>query len=267
MSLVVSLRVPDGIVVAADSLSTAQNLVQIKLEPINKNPDAIPGSTLNVPPISIPFSASSFTQKLIPLSDGVAISSYGQGIINNKSTYYHLRQFEKTLEAELQVSTIVDQLVSFFENELSKQFPKYPEEASDDWKPIAFHVNGYEGDDGDDLTAVTYEVFVGKKSEIRRWDAIGCTIGGEMAIVRNMWSLGEGDPQYQFQYGLMSLQDAVDLCEFFIDTTAIFQRFTNRIPTVGGDVDVALITPFHGFQWLRRKSLMEVLDHGCKERE
>ncbi len=85
MSLVVSLRVPDGIVVAADSLSTAQNLVQIELEPINKNPDAIPGSTLDVPPIPIPFSASSFTQKLIPLSDGLAISSYGQGIINNKS--------------------------------------------------------------------------------------------------------------------------------------------------------------------------------------
>ncbi len=249
--------------VAADSLSTAQNLVQIEIEQgAFENPEAPSHRKVGLPPIPIPFSASSFTQKLIPLNDRWAVSSYGQGIINNKSTYYHMRQFEKNLDGAWDLSQTVKGLIEFFENELQKQFPGYDKDAPDDWKPIAFHVNGYEGDDSENR-AVTYEVFVGKKSQSRKQDSIGCTIGGDMPIVQQMWELGRKDKRFEFQFPLMSLQDAVDLCDFYINTTATFQRFTNRIPTVGGEVDVALITPFHGFQWLRRKALMEVLDNGC----
>ena len=215
MSLVVSLRVPDGIVVAADSLSTAQNLVQIEIETLPRSQEGggAAVSRIPVPPIPVPFSASSFTQKLIRLGESWAVSSCGQGIINDKSTYYHLRQFEQGIKNNSTLEETVDRLKEFFESELTKQYPRYQ---------------------------------------------------GEMTIVQQMWALGEHDQRFQFQYGLMSLQDAVDLCEFYIDTTAAFQRFTNRTPTVGGDVDVALITPFHGFQWLKRTSLMEILDRGTK---
>ena len=264
MSLVISLRVPDGIVVAADSLSTAQKLVHVEIESLPQSPGAGEASPrIEPPPIPVPFSASSFTQKLIPLGGNWAVSSYGQGIINNKSTYYHLRQFEKDqkIKKNSSLKETVDNLKGFFESELIRQYPGCQEEAPPDWSPIAFHVNGYEGRD-EALQAVTYEVFVGKRSEIRRIESIGCTIGGEMAVVQQMWELGNRDQQFQFQYDLMTLQDAVDLCEFYINTTAVFQRFTSSIPTVGGDVDVALITPFHGFQWLKRKSLMEALDRG-----
>ena len=265
MSLVVSLRVPDGIVVAADSLSTAQNLVQIEIEtlPRSQEGDGAAVSRIPVPPIPVPFSASSFTQKLIRLGESWAVSSCGQGIINDKSIYYHLRQFEQGIKNNSTLEETVDRLKKFFESELTKQYPRYQDEAPPEWIPITFHVNGYEGED-EAFQAVTYEVFVGKKNKIRRNEPIGCTIGGEMTIVQQMWALGEHDQRFQFQYGLMSLQDAVDLCEFYINTTAAFQRFTNRTPTVGGDVDVALITPFHGFQWLKRKSLMEILDRGAK---
>lgn len=265
MSLVVSLRVPDGIVAAADSLSTAQNLVQVELESSPGNPGAAgAASEIQVPPIPVLFPASSFTQKLIPLGRYWAVSSYGQGIINNKSTYYHLQQFEQDIGDGGTPEETAERLKDFFESELAKEHPGYRDEAPPDWKPIAFHVNGYEGE-GEALQAVTYEVFVGRESEILRIESMGCTIGGEMAVVQQMWAMGEQDQRFQFQYGLMSLQDAVDLCEFYINTTAAFQRFTNHIPTVGGDVDVALITPFHGFQWLKRKSIMEVLDRGTQQ--
>ena len=44
---------------------------------------------------------------------------------------------------------------------------------------------------------------------------------------------------------------------------SVMKASTESLP-VGGDVDVALITPFHGFQWLKRKSIMEVLDRGTR---
>ncbi|MBD3308180.1 hypothetical protein GF339_17170, partial [candidate division KSB3 bacterium] len=57
MSLVVSLRVPDGIVVAADSLSTAQNLLQFAAQNIELTcpscHEKISGQELRLPPIPI----------------------------------------------------------------------------------------------------------------------------------------------------------------------------------------------------------------------
>lgn len=261
MSLVVSLRIPDGVVVAADSLSTAQNVVQVEVEQQVPQGDQESPMTPSVklPSIAIPFSASSFTQKLMSLHQKYAVAVVGQGVLNKKSIYYHLRQFEKVTSIETDLKDLVDNLVEYFEGELLRQFPKYKDEAPDEWRPIAFHVNGYETED-DEQNAVTYEVFVGKQTKIRKRDEIGCTVGGEMRIVQKFWELGSEDDSFQFQYGLMSLQDAVDLCEYYINTTATFQRFTNRIPTVGGEVDVALVTPFHDFQWIKRKDLMRILE-------
>ena len=68
MSLIVSLRVPDGIVVAADSLSTALNVMQVATKGIKakcpKCGENIREKELKLPPIPIPFSASSYTQNL-----------------------------------------------------------------------------------------------------------------------------------------------------------------------------------------------------------
>lgn len=261
MSLVVSLRIPDGVVVAADSLSTAQNVVQVEFQQQLAQGEQVEteGPSVLTQPFAIPFSASSFTQKLMSLHRKYAVAVVGQGIINNKSIYYHLKQFENQTSASTVLPTLVDELVEYFESELLKQLPKYPQEAPDDWLPVAFHVNGYESHDAGQ-NAVTYEVFVGKNSRIKKRDQIGCTVGGDMPIVQKLWELGRQDDSFQFQYGLMSLQDAIDLAVYYIDTTAVFQRFTNRIPTVGGEVDVALVTPFHDFQWIRRKELMRTLE-------
>jgi hypothetical protein len=261
VSLVVSLRVPDGVVVAADSLSTAQNIVQVEIDQPMPQGQSEPPTTASVslPSIAIPFSASSYTQKLMSVHGKYAVAVVGQGIVNNKSLYYHLRQFEIQSSPDTALPALVDDLIAYLEDELLKQFPKYREVAPDEWRPIAFHVNGYETHDAGQ-NAVTYEVFVGKRTKKTKRDQIGCTIGGEMRIVQKLWELGREDPSFQFQYALMSLQDAIDLCEYYIDTTATFQRFTNKIPSVGGEVDVALLTPFHDFQWIKRKELMKILE-------
>lgn len=51
----------------------------------------------------------------------------------------------------------------------------------------------------------------------------------------------------------MPIQDAIDLAEFFVDTTATFARFKRGSGTVGGPTESAAITKHEGFKWVHRK--------------
>lgn len=51
----------------------------------------------------------------------------------------------------------------------------------------------------------------------------------------------------------MPIQDAVDLAEFFVNTTATFTRFKRGAGTVGGPTESAAITKHEGFKWVPRK--------------
>jgi hypothetical protein len=53
----------------------------------------------------------------------------------------------------------------------------------------------------------------------------------------------------------MPIQDAIDLARFLVETTIGFVRFAVFMPkTVGGAVEIAAITKHEGFQWVQRKS-------------
>jgi hypothetical protein len=80
---------------------------------------------------------------------------------------------------------------------------------------------------------------------------------GEADIQRQLQGL-----EYAIQWGAMSLQDAVDFSTLMIQTTSAMQRFSDGInadpgemPGVGGPIDVAVITPRQGFQWVKKKRL------------
>jgi hypothetical protein len=51
----------------------------------------------------------------------------------------------------------------------------------------------------------------------------------------------------------MPIQDAIDLAEFMVETTIKFVRFNLRHETVGGPIEVAAITKHEGFNWVKRK--------------
>ncbi len=51
----------------------------------------------------------------------------------------------------------------------------------------------------------------------------------------------------------MPIQDAIDLAYFLADTAAKFTQFSLRAPTVGGPIEVATITKHEGFKWVTRK--------------
>jgi len=262
MSLIVSLRVPDGIVIATDSMSTSNTIIEmIAMEGSDQHSTK---KKVNLPKIEIPFSASSHVQKLFPLCDYYAISTHGAGVLNQKSIYYHIKCFEEEYQKKVgTIANLKDSVVKYFEHQVALQFKGYKSNAPDNFNPVSFHINGFEKK-GNIYKGITYQVNIKKETEINRITDIGCTIGGSIQVAQKLWSIGKEAQGFSFKYQLFSLQDAIDFCEFLIDTTAKFHRFAIQGPMVGGEIDIALVSPFNGFQWIKRKNIINTLDQKPK---
>ncbi|NQS99270.1 MAG: hypothetical protein HQ591_12525 [candidate division Zixibacteria bacterium] len=261
MSLTISLRVPDGIVLAADSLSTQRSALQLMAEFHAKCPKCeteFPIKDLPLPAVHVPSSTGSFAQKVTSLKTkdnkhSLGIATFGMGVITGKTIYYHLRMLNQ-IELFENLAHASEKISEHLLAQLKIQFgdlSKYP----DDSYPLGFQLVGYEDEIGK-----TIQIYIGKeiKREIR--DTIGCTIGGQGLLVKKMWELKNQAPEYQLTYESLSLQDACDLAEYFIRATADFQRFSNMMPDVGGAVDIALITKYSGFKWIKCKELTKILE-------
>lgn len=51
----------------------------------------------------------------------------------------------------------------------------------------------------------------------------------------------------------MPIRDAIDLADFLVETTKRFVRFLPGADIVGGETDIAVVTKYEGFKWIRRK--------------
>lgn len=68
--------------------------------------------------------------------------------------------------------------------------------------------------------------------------------------------------EYVINWGTITLQDAIDFCVLMTRTTENIQRFSDGtmltpggVSGVGGEIDIAVITPEKGFVWLKNKKL------------
>ncbi|MDD2903148.1 MAG: hypothetical protein PHU44_12015 [Syntrophales bacterium] len=258
MTLAVSLRVPDGLVIASDSLSTTAGHIGIAAEFEGQCPKCrkeIKIKNVSMPSIQIPTSLSSFAQKVFPFKKVFGIATFGMAILNEKTIYYHVKKLEKnTNETFLGAIEVANFIMEYFNGEIKKQI-KDIDKAPDDFYPLGFLVAGYDED-----IAKTIVVSIGKKSKIKENIGSGCTYGGDGEVVNVLWQLSKSDPRRATIYATFSLQDAVDYAEYLIYSTANFQRFSNMIPTVGGHVDIGLITPFKEFTWIKCKEMTKILE-------
>jgi hypothetical protein len=51
----------------------------------------------------------------------------------------------------------------------------------------------------------------------------------------------------------MPIQDAINLSEYFVDLTEKFFKYASGATTVGGPIEIAAITKYESFKWVRRK--------------
>ena len=126
----------------------------------------------------------------------------------------------------------------------------------DIWVHFGLQVAGFSKGANGEWSAQRRHIKLGKKAEFEEVKFVGCYVSGDTSVVSLLWSSGVAAANY----GAFSLQDAIDYAKFLIRTTADFQRFSGNMPTVGGEIDIALLTNHRGFQWIAQKELYRKLD-------
>jgi hypothetical protein len=263
MTLVVSLRVPDGVVLAADSLQTTQGTLIPGLKDLTfiapKSGEVVKIDDLKLPPIVIPTSTSSYAQKLFPFKEKFGVATFGNGIVNQRTMYNHFKNLENQVKTNVDsISSAATIIKNYFANEVKQELDANPnKDLPKDAYLFGFQLVGYESPE--EKLGKAIELLFGKETRLNNIDGIGCSVSGDMVLVNKLWELQKAE-HMQINFGTFSLQDAIDYAEFLINTTASFQRFVNMIPTVGGAVDIALITNYSKFKWIKYKELTKILE-------
>ncbi len=216
MTLIVSLRIPDGIVIAGDSLSTLMGQGQFEATvgvicPICNHQHEIQSKS---PIFPVPGTTFSYAQKVFPFCGKFGVGTFGMGLLANKSVHFTIRLLEQKLEEDKTFLTSATETAQIIGNEIHtflSQENIIMENTPEDQFLLGFQVVGY-----DDNDPKTIEVLIGKDVDYRPVEGLGCTVSGSKKIVQAIWDLYETDPQSQPPYEVFSLQDAIDYAEFFV---------------------------------------------------
>ncbi|MEX0683993.1 MAG: hypothetical protein WD904_12755 [Dehalococcoidia bacterium] len=231
MSLVVTIYVPSGIVMAADSRMSA--LRTEEREEDGKKTTA-----------QQQFVLSDSAYKVVELRKvGAGISVYDSGMIDNQPADSLVHRFEEEeLSEDDDVVAVADRFMSYFQTKHAGV-------------NVGFHISGYRVED---KVSVPY-VLVGhttREPQIRRVNAtdkgkvqFGIVRAGDTLVANRMI-----DKNNLPLFSAMPLQDAADYAVHLIRTTIETMRFEPRFPSVGGPIDILVIRP-DGMQWVQRKEL------------
>lgn len=237
MSLIVSLYVREGIVMASDS--------RITLNTETQGPHNVIQNMAVV--------QSDSTYKLFLAPAGVGIATCGNASIDGVPISGYIESFirENLGRGDLEVDQVPERISNYFNG-----FSPVPD--------VTFHVAGYKKVDGICEQHV-WQVIVRENACIRVNSGLdqGATWGGEFDVLSRIIkqttfqdSHGKHQPfkTYDIPYPFFTLQDAIDFSIYAIRTTIDTIRFQTRPKTVGGPVDVLVIKPEEAF-WVQRKQL------------
>jgi len=265
MTIAISLKVNDGVVLASDSAASI----------FAQSPD---GKTLGV--INIYENAD----KVFNLCKGHPIGAitWGSGSIGNSSISTLVKDFRKkigtifTSKGKITIEEISNQFTKFiYEEHYGPAFLNWPRKPD-----IGFIIAGY-GTDVDYAEEWIIEIRNGQlldPKKLRGENETGLAWNGEPeAITRLYLGHGTGMPVVLKECGIedkkineimskirelltvplvvppLPIQDAIDLAEFLVETTLKFSKFKPGPQTVGGPIDIAAITKHEGFKWVKRK--------------
>ena len=173
MSLIVSLRIIDGIVLAGDSMATIMGESRFGVEsdvecPKCKHKHKVQG---NLPPLSLPAATFSYAQKVLSFCDNFGIGICGGSMFGNKSVYFILRSLERKLKHNgkypKNVSGVAEviskELHQLIEDELSSEGRSF-DDIPQDGSFFNIQLVGY-----DDENPKTVNIDVGKTVKMRRY--------------------------------------------------------------------------------------------------
>jgi hypothetical protein len=214
----------------------------------------------------------------------VAMTS-GLGAIGNAPIHSLAKDFRRELKKDdsnylidpnnYKLSDLVDSARSFLFEDRYKKAPAINGDHS-----MQFWIGGYSSDrDVHELYRITIEngkcdapevlcnkgrcdiFWGGQPAAINR-----LVIGFDESLIQSLKDVGVPDAEMpaltqiirakttaQMLHPGMPMQDAIELANFLVETTKGFVRFLPGADTVGGDVDIAVVTRHERFKWIQRK--------------
>lgn len=258
MTIAINVAVPEGLVFAADSRQTytnARNDVRV---------------------------SSDNAQKLFQLGPRHAAVTYGWAFLCNRNIHSHVNDFKTTVSPDLKTEDLAKALAKYLTEQYNAHIEKeYDAPVEENNYALALLVGGY---DAGEKEGKVYEVFVpGEEAHLMQStdSNVGAAWRGHTLVIgrllkgfdprmrdlpgfdEDMTKGLEGSPlDYLVDYWSMTLQDAIDLATFLVHTTIQMQRFSDGIRNMpgmsancGGAIEVAVVEPEQGFQWMRHRTL------------
>lgn len=234
MSFLISVYVNEGIVLASDRRITYTNTQIINGKLVEK----------------IGIHNSDSTDKTFIYPNGAGISVCGNAILLNKPiTGFILNMIRTKISEKCEIEDIPQIIINYFN-------------ALEEIPNTDFIVAGYDTKHKERQLIYTLNV---KTKDIEKIDTTlqGAIWKGEAStftrLINNV-ALKTKDGTYKdlpvenILFEFFTLQDAVDFARYAVETTIQTMRFKNVVETVGGDVDILVITP-NETKWLQKKNL------------
>lgn len=263
MSIVVSVKVCDAIILGADSTTQLTN----------RDRDG------NIHWVQ----SFHHARKLFPIKGlNIGILTYGVGNIGKRSVESYLLDYTAQLQEEnvreITIQMITERLMEFLAYHYNEQYSSLPAEQ---WPTLGIYVAGYSP--GSKL-AEEYEFVIPQLIEVRKvreagdfgasWRGDGNAFTriykgydpGFVQILKNSGLESEIMKYVQKQmkdltatiiFDGMPPQDAVNFCKFILNTTVTMAKYTAGPSSCGGPLDIAIITRNRGFGWIDKKKLID----------
>jgi hypothetical protein len=241
MSLIVTVIVPEGIVMASDSRQS------LTIE--GRTPD---GKTFKVETVN----SDSVMKTFLLEAQQVGISNFGQDLLGGVPMSSHVKKFiEEEIVLADDVTTISSKLIEYIRRSFSQA-------------DAGFHVAGY-SKSAKVSVPYFYNCHVAKNTVERRnvkpdgSVAYGATWSGQIDIITSVVNpiiakdeKGQDRIVYSpapIVWDAMTVQDAIDFSVYAIRTTIDTMRFQARQKNVGGPIDVLLLLPDAKPRWIQKK--------------
>ena len=100
MTLIVSLKTPDGIVIAGDSMSTMRSQMKLEVNAPLKCPECGKENKIKMEVGGIPMTATTlpYAQKVFPFMDNFGVGTFGSGQLSGKTMHFAIRELERELK-------------------------------------------------------------------------------------------------------------------------------------------------------------------------
>ena len=234
MSFLIAVFVNEGIVLASDRRTTYTNTLEH---------DGIIVKRIGI-------HSTDSTDKTFICPNGAGLSCCGESSLRGKPiTGYVNDMIRSKITDDIKIEDMPKIIIDYFNN--SSEIPN-----------TNFVVAGYDSVNGQKEQKVIKLNVKTKKIEPIDTSSQGATWDGETRtltrLIQNVAIKNENEyedlPYEEILWNYFTLQDAIDFARYAVETTIKTMHFKNVVETVGGAVDILVITP-DNTSWLQKKSL------------